>query len=160
MTDFPTGEGETGGVQQVFLLQSETGGGFILTADTLRQLPPWPEGVSELLGSVSSLVYALPAFQSAGLAIEAHAFLERVLAEIGEQLESFTGRLERGSQIIFLGAPGSFACGSVPWTKPQPLSASRLAPPPLISPFHLAPPCAEPAYDDPWEQASGWERAR
>lgn len=158
MSDLPSGSSCAEHVQQVFLLQSKTGGGFILTADTLRQLPPWPEGVSELLGSVSSLVYALPAFQSAGLAAEANAFLERVLAEIGEQLEGCTGRLERGSQIIFLGAPGSFACGSVPWTQPQPLSASRLAP--LTLPLQPSLHSTESPYDDPWEQASGWERAR
>lgn len=160
MADSPSDNFYRGPVQQGFLLQDEVGGGFILTAETLRQLPPWPEGISELLGSVSSVLSALPSFQSAGLATEVNVFLERVLAEIGRQLECCTGRLERGSRVIFLGAPSSFACGEVPWTQPQPLSASCLAPLPAAVPWQLAPLCAERSYDDPREQASGWERTR
>ncbi|MFB9993571.1 hypothetical protein ACFFLM_16540 [Deinococcus oregonensis] len=162
MTDFPTGEGETGGVQQVFLLEDNAGGGLILSADSMQRLPQWPEGVSELLGSVSAVLHALPALQAAGpgnaeLGSRAEQYLEYVLAEAGRQLECCTGRLEVGSQVVYLGSGGSFVCGPVPWTQPRPLSASRLAPPTAMREGTAAP---ELTYDDPSEQLLGWERAR
>lgn len=154
-TGFPTGEREAGVVQQVFLLEDAAGGGLMLTADTMQRLPSWPEGVGELLDSVCGVLSALPVLQVAGLAQQAEQFLAGVLAEAGRQLESCTGWLDVGSQVVYLGKAGGFLCGPVPWTQPQPLSASRLAPP-------TSRPCHAPefTYEDPWEQASGWERAR
>lgn len=162
MADFPTGERATGDVQQVFLLEDAAGGGLILNANKMQRLPPWPDGVAELLSSVCGVVYALPTLQSAGLGTEAEAFLECVLAEAGRQLEGCTGRLNAGSQVVYLGKAGGFACEEVPWTRPMPLSAGNVAPPPngtalcggnLESSY-------DATYDDPWEQLLGWERAR
>jgi hypothetical protein len=118
-----------GGIQQVFLLEGGASGGLILTANRMQHLPPWPEGVALLLSSMCALLLALPSWQAAGLGTEAERLLEEGLAEAGRQLESCTGRLELGSTVVYLGKTGSFVCGPVPWTVPESLTASRLAPP-------------------------------
>ncbi|UQN05044.1 hypothetical protein [Deinococcus sp. QL22] len=69
-------------------------------------------------------------------------------------LEACTGRLDEGSQVVYLGKAGSFVCGPVPWTQPQPLSASLLALPATAQ-------VSDQAHaDNTWEQTLGWERAR
>ncbi|ANE44393.1 hypothetical protein [Deinococcus puniceus] len=151
MADFLTGEQEAGVVQQVFLLEDAAGGGLLLSTDSMRRLPPWPEGVSDLLSSVCTALYALPALQSGELHVQAELYMAGVLAEAGRRLEGCTGRLDAGSQVVYLGKAGGFVCGPVPWTQPQPLSASLLAPP--------APQLSDHT-DDTREGALGWERAR
>ncbi len=147
-------------LQQVFLLEDDVGGGLILTANSMQRLPPWPEGVSELLESVCAVLHAFAALQAAELGTEARAFSDRVLAEVGRRLEGCTGRLDSGSRMIYLGKAGGFVCGPVPWTQPMPLSPSRLAPPSANACTPPVPRCPEPTDNDPWEQELGWERAR
>lgn len=156
MVDLPSDDTCALQIQQIFLLEDDVGGGLILTAAHMQRLPPWPDGVGDLLGSVCAVLHALPTLQAAGLDIQAEQFLEAVLAEAGRQLHNCTGRLDAGNQVIYLGRLGGFVCGPVPWTQPKPLSASRLAPATFPA-SRCAPECPD---DDPWEQAWGWERAR
>ncbi|UQN05047.1 hypothetical protein [Deinococcus sp. QL22] len=99
MADSSSGDTQARHVQQVFLLEDDAGGGLILSANSMQRLPPWPEGVSDLLGSVCTALYALPSSQAGDLRVQAEHHMEGVLAEAGRQLSTahLTCRLKHGS---------------------------------------------------------------
>lgn len=95
----------------IILFGGGDGGGFIITANGIRKIPPYDPPILHALKAARHLAEASSRRGAAG---DLGGIATRVAAGALEQVQKSAGSsFERGGEIVFLDADGGFVCGSV-----------------------------------------------
>jgi hypothetical protein len=95
----------------IVLFGGGDGGGFIITANGIRKIPPYDPPILHALKAARHLAEAGARKGTAG---DLAGIATRVASGAFEQIQKSAGSsFDRGGEIVFLDADGGFVCGSV-----------------------------------------------